>query len=404
MSESNQILIPSNPSNSPSTNLGLSDNSQSTTNIPQQSNSSSSKRRNNRRNNPKVSGDNISQDTQEKTIPSTEQILSSEANIEVLSENKTNPNQKPSNTNRNNQQNRQKQNKKKVVDSDKQPTVIDSNPEVTTPESNTTESKMTKSSSRKNKNKSNLAKDKDQVVPVKGPAATTPLNPLAKAFTPNSPNEVQTCVPCGEKKEEFSSEFYGACPICSNEFSAYMAIGLCNHPICSLCTLRVRLKSKNKDCAICKARLEIMIIYRIDETPYITNSIPFTLLEHNEIDLTDSNTYRTIPDSSIDYENRLIYYKCRDHFLYMDAMKSIHCPDQKCSYFHTNSHATTDRTPYRYATMKQLTSHIHQKHENMALCNLCLENRSLFLSEYELMTKRDLRNHMTKGKFITLSN
>ena len=56
------------------------------------------------------------------------------------------------------------------------------------------------------------------------------------------------------------------CPICSNA-SEFVAVGICNHSICSICALRMRVKSNEKSCAMCKRRLVAMIVYSIGHTP-----------------------------------------------------------------------------------------------------------------------------------------
>jgi hypothetical protein len=50
------------------------------------------------------------------------------------------------------------------------------------------------------------------------------------------------------------------CLVCAEEM-IYAAIGPCHHPICSICALRIRFKSKDKSCVVCKSHLESMLIY-----------------------------------------------------------------------------------------------------------------------------------------------
>lgn len=57
------------------------------------------------------------------------------------------------------------------------------------------------------------------------------------------------------------------CTICSSEDVQYFAMGHCNHPICSLCAMRLRVKSKSHDCAICKASLPVMVVYDVALMP-----------------------------------------------------------------------------------------------------------------------------------------
>lgn len=51
------------------------------------------------------------------------------------------------------------------------------------------------------------------------------------------------------------------CLVCADEM-VYTAIGACQHPICSICALRIRFKSKDKSCVVCKAHMESMLVYQ----------------------------------------------------------------------------------------------------------------------------------------------
>lgn len=167
------------------------------------------------------------------------------------------------------------------------------------------------------------------------------------------------------------------CTICSDEV-AFLAVGTCNHPICSLCSLRLRFKNKNDDCAICKAKLSVVVVYDCRTRP---GEVRFS-------DLGDPDTAEDIfdgppmPGTQIDSSNRMVYLDCRDHFVSLTSFKRLVCPcvESNCS--------------YEAASHSSLIQHLNSAHNGLTMCSLCLENRPLFLHEHELMTKKELQAHM----------
>ena len=49
------------------------------------------------------------------------------------------------------------------------------------------------------------------------------------------------------------------CVVCSNETKLF-AIGICDHAICFECSIKMRVIIQNNDCAICRTKLEKVII------------------------------------------------------------------------------------------------------------------------------------------------
>lgn len=59
------------------------------------------------------------------------------------------------------------------------------------------------------------------------------------------------------------SSVSGWCSICSIDLveRRYLAVGYCNHTVCSICALRLRAKCGDRSCAICRSSLAVMIVY-----------------------------------------------------------------------------------------------------------------------------------------------
>lgn len=46
--------------------------------------------------------------------------------------------------------------------------------------------------------------------------------------------------------------------------------------------------------------------------------------------------------------------------------------------------------------MKEFTAHVSAKHR-LAMCELCVENRKVFVQELEMFTKAELKQHEVDG-------
>ncbi len=197
-----------------------------------------------------------------------------------------------------------------------------------------------------------------------------------------------------------------SCSICLTDFVPFLAMGVCQHPICNICALRLRCKSKNTTCAICKTNLFGMIVYSVNQAANIPNTAAFTALEYlSKKHADDSSPLHMIwqkqrihfPDCLMDRVNQLIYYKAPSLHQQMEDFQCIHCP------------FTADCPHTKFNSYKQLLSHLHQRFHpssittpivpgntppNKTLCQLCLEHRPLFISEQLHYTKKELKSHL----------
>jgi len=72
-----------------------------------------------------------------------------------------------------------------------------------------------------------------------------------KDTTPKSNNNNKK-----EKKEKVikdEKEDFSTCIICTEDVKLY-AVGVCNHPICHKCSLRLRVLYQSKECPYCKVK------------------------------------------------------------------------------------------------------------------------------------------------------
>mmetsp|Transcript_33816 Transcript_33816/g.32269 ORF Transcript_33816/g.32269 Transcript_33816/m.32269 type:complete len:1231 (+) Transcript_33816:59-3751(+) len=161
-----------------------------------------------------------------------------------------------------------------------------------------------------------------------------------------------------------------SCVICTEDNIKFAAVGLCEHSICSLCSMRIRVKSNDKNCPLCKQAMDIVIVFS-------TTSKGDHSFESYGISDIDSPA----PGLDIDHRAAMIYADCRKHYVEMDNLRSIVCPLKKCH--------------ERFPTDENLMKHLSAAHPGHVLCKLCLQHRPLFIAEQSLMTIGELKRHMS---------
>jgi hypothetical protein len=161
-----------------------------------------------------------------------------------------------------------------------------------------------------------------------------------------------------------------SCVICTEDNIKFAAVGLCEHSICSLCSMRIRVKSNDKNCPLCKQAMDVVIVFS-------TTSKGDHSFESYGISDIDSPA----PGLDIDHRAAMIYADCRKHYVEMDNLRSIVCPLKKCN--------------ERFPTDENLMKHLSTVHPGHVLCKLCLQHRPLFTSEQNMMTIGELKRHMS---------
>lgn len=197
--------------------------------------------------------------------------------------------------------------------------------------------------------------------------------------------EEDSILPTKSAAKVSSSVIEPFCMICLNDHCSHVSMGVCNHTICSLCALRLRYKSKDYNCPVCKTPLEVMVTFDIQE-PHMRGMkfVDFGL--SNLADLNDIFNGAPTSGSQVDLENKMIYYHCKQHFIDMMNKKSLHCPFLECA-----------QVKVHMPNYKTLLQHLNSVHK-LTMCSLCLENRPLFIDEHQVMTKTQLSAHMSGGK------
>lgn len=146
------------------------------------------------------------------------------------------------------------------------------------------------------------------------------------------------------------------CLLCCNDFVQYIAVGPCNHHICSLCMLRMRCKGSgyyttrhcdssppsslkckrsfsttggndssdkfnnkilsDKNCTICKQAMEICIVYKVPSSG--SSSAPSNVVRDFESFGVSDFTGGQLPGCVFDEKSGMLYVDCKAHV-------SLHC-------------------------------------------------------------------------------
>jgi len=165
--------------------------------------------------------------------------------------------------------------------------------------------------------------------------------------------------PVSERQRLFSeAEEDDLCSVCWNDMKVY-AVGLCDHPICSTCSVRSRVLCDTKDCAICRQDMP---------------QIMFSHKKHNFKELAD----RVLPK---DKRYQICFEDDGLKKLFEELLMHV-CP-------------LCDTKPI-FRTFNQLDKHVRREHE-LFYCELCAEDLRLFSNERKLYTRSQLATHRRKG-------
>ena len=161
-----------------------------------------------------------------------------------------------------------------------------------------------------------------------------------------------------------------SCIICADENVKYAATGSCDHPICSLCSMRIRVKNLDTSCPLCKQGMEVVVVFPTE----LKGEQSFASFGIWGIE-------SLAPGLDVDHRAGMVYADCKNHFREMDKIRSIVCPLKKCN--------------LRFPSQDNLLKHLTAAHPGQNLCILCLKNRPLFIPEHQLMTTGELKKHMS---------
>lgn len=195
----------------------------------------------------------------------------------------------------------------------------------------------------------------------KGPRHRAKETPQNKSLSASAPEFKP-----GHSVMTSSSNETFCCDICAEENVQFVSIGPCDHPICSMCALRLRCKSNDKACPICKQEIEFTVI--CESVVAAKGFASFGVWGDTPS-----------PGVDIDHQSGMLFVDIPEHFHHMNAMKSLICPWKGCE--------------TRSSSIDQLQKHVKDAH-GQTFCGLCLQHRPLFIPEHMLMPLAQLKKHL----------
>ncbi|CAF1634513.1 unnamed protein product [Adineta ricciae] len=153
------------------------------------------------------------------------------------------------------------------------------------------------------------------------------------------------------------------CPLCRHEKVKIWAAGDCAHPVCHLCSTKMRILCEQTYCAICRQELpRVYFASNLAELQTTVDQSRFTPID----DIGDCG----------------IYYPIKAEWIRRDAEKLLR---NFCPSCHTE-----------FETFDVLRDHVKRAH-NYIYCDLCVEHLNLFPFERKCYTRRDLAQHIRYG-------
>ncbi|CEP12757.1 hypothetical protein [Parasitella parasitica] len=150
------------------------------------------------------------------------------------------------------------------------------------------------------------------------------------------------------------------CFICTRPID-YYAVAPCDHRTCHMCTLRLRVLYKTKNCAYCKLEAIKVVFTNESEKPF--------------------NDYKR--EDTPFYDKRYgIRFETKDMYDETMVLLQHNCPEQDCE--------------EAFENWNELKRHVKQAHDRLC-CDLCLRNKKIFSHEHTLYTHSQLQKHYREG-------
>ncbi|CAF0775306.1 unnamed protein product [Rotaria sp. Silwood1] len=153
------------------------------------------------------------------------------------------------------------------------------------------------------------------------------------------------------------------CPLCRHDKIKIYAVGECSHPVCHLCSTKMRILCEQTYCAICRQELPQV---------YFVSDLAIT---HPTIDQSRFTPIDETGDCGI-------YYPIKAEWIRRETEKLLR---NFCPFCYSE-----------YETFDILRDHVRRTHRYF-YCDLCVENLNLFPHERKCYTRHDLVQHIRCG-------
>ncbi|CAF0740473.1 unnamed protein product [Rotaria sordida] len=153
------------------------------------------------------------------------------------------------------------------------------------------------------------------------------------------------------------------CPLCRHDKIKIYAVGECSHPVCHLCSTKMRVLCEQTYCAIC--RQELPRVYFVSDLALTQPTI-------------DQSRFTPIDETG----DCGIYYPIKAEWIRRETEKLLR---NFCPFCYSE-----------YETFEILRDHVRRTHRYF-YCDLCVEHLNLFPHERKCYTRHDLVQHIRCG-------
>lgn len=176
----------------------------------------------------------------------------------------------------------------------------------------------------------------------------------------------------------------GICAVCA-EALEWVAYGPCgHHDVCATCIARLRFVCDDRRCCICKS---------LSNTVFVTKALGSFTRTINDFSILPAGAKDGKVGSYWFHEATQAYFDDFDQYKIIKAMCRLSCG--VCDKLEVVGRKNSKRRG-KFKNVEQLKEHLSRQHE-LFFCNLCLENKKVFICEQKLYTRLQLRQHIRDG-------
>ncbi|CAG0897715.1 unnamed protein product [Cyprideis torosa] len=168
-----------------------------------------------------------------------------------------------------------------------------------------------------------------------------------------------------QKRERLVSEGPddgSTCVVCCHGITIY-SVGSCNHPVCHICSTRMRMLCRQNECPICRLGLEKVF--------FVREPVAFETLQ-------SSSEEQKFPE---DVLHGIVY---TDEGIQQEVRRLLQHVCRRCD------------TSQTFSDFQSFREHIRKKHE-LYYCDLCVDNLKIFTHERKAYSRKDLATHRREG-------
>lgn len=163
-----------------------------------------------------------------------------------------------------------------------------------------------------------------------------------------------------------------SCYICADHAPKYWVVGECNHPVCWMCSLRIRILYGKLECPMCKVHNETVWVGR------------------EKVGWERAGRSVAAPQKRMDKERGLVFETAVIERAVQDLLQ-LSCPFPGCRPPNAES-KNVSSSLCTFKSKADLRRHCSTQH-HLSLCDICLTHKKVFSVEMKLFNSAGLQKH-----------